>query len=95
MEKMTNRDDEEMKFAFDNMIAAGSRIADIMFLAIYKKDPRQAEEIAVAINSNRPRFVIQVRGTGLDLCALDEQNKIIGDPLFTYVKEEGKPACIN
>ena len=73
---MTNRDDEETKFACDSMIDAASRIADIMFLAIYRKDPRQAEEIAIAINSNRPRYMLQVRAGGIDLVALDPFDKL-------------------
>ncbi|PTR14471.1 hypothetical protein C8R31_106144 [Nitrosospira sp. Nsp2] len=92
---MTNKDDEQMKFAFNNMIDAASQVADIMFLALFKEDPKKAEEIAVAINSNRPRYMLQVRAGGIDLVALDEQNRIFGEPLFSYVKEEEKPVCIN
>ena len=91
---MMNKDDEEMKFAFNNMIDAASKIADIMFLAIYRKDPRQAEEIAVAINSNRPRYMLQVRPAGIDLVAVDENNRPIGEPLFSYVKEDDTPGSV-
>jgi hypothetical protein len=92
---MTNKDDEQMKFAFNNMINAASQVADLMFLAVCNRDPFEVEEIAVAINSNRPRYMLQVRAGGIDLVALDEQNRTFGEPLFSYVKEEDKLECIN
>lgn len=94
---MSTKDDEETKFAFDNLIQSSNVITAIIFMAIRRKDPEKAQKIAELINSEGPHFVLQVHENGLDLFAFDRQKEQLGGPLFSYLKEEpgGVSAWIN
>lgn len=87
---MINRDDEEARFAFNNMIQAANQITGIILLGLYRKDKVKAEEVGQMIKSQNLKLVLQVQENGLDLLAFDRHNQPVGEPLFSFTREDAQ-----
>lgn len=92
---MINRDDEEARFAFNNMIQAANQITGIILIALYRKDTAKAEEIGQMIKSQNLKLVLQVQENGLDLLTFDQHNQPVGGPLFSFAKEDAPAGAMN
>jgi predicted transcriptional regulator len=85
---MINKDIEQADFAFDNMMEAGVKIAQIMFAKLYSEDQEKAAVFVEKLQSELPKVALQIHSKGIDLVILDSNNKAVGGPLISYVKKE-------
>jgi len=93
---MSTVDDEQAKFALDNMIQATAGLVAIICLYLSRNEPERAQSLLELSKAEDTQFVMQVHGDGIDLFVFDQEKNQIGGPMFSYKKDHAKGApCIN
>lgn len=91
--KMTQEIDKKILDTLENGVKTSLQIMELMIVAIGRNNPEAANDIDELINTGKARLVLQADVNGLELFAVDTDNKVIGGPLLAYRRGEENKAC--